>query len=278
MAGQSLRLHHGRDHEAGRREDGRSLRPRPSRRLGQGRLPPRLPAHGRPAALRPRGRQAGEHVPLRRRRHLGRAVLLLLRARPRPACGTGERQAGLVVPLLQRPGGQAPQLRHREAQHRPAGSGLAHGAVGRGRADQLGAQPLGVRDEPFHLPRPLSGASHLEHRGPPGQRRQLADLSRVLSGLRAHRPLRAAGLVTAPGGPARRSRRQGVPAPGQATARWRPGSGLGTRDDHAVPLRDRAEERLPLSHVLGRPAGLRGGAVRAGAVHRGAVRPSRNSR
>ncbi len=139
LAGQGLRLHHGRDHEALGGEDRGALRPRTPRRLRGLRLSHQVPAHRRPAAAESRRRQAVQRLPLRRRRYLGRALLLLLRAHPRAAAAEGRGQRGLVVHLREQLGGQDPQLRDRETQHGPARLGLAHGALERGRPDELGA-------------------------------------------------------------------------------------------------------------------------------------------
>ena len=68
-----------------------------------------LPAHRRPAAAQPRRRQAGQRIPLRRRRHLGRALLLLLRARDAERGASSRRRQGdLVVHLRQRPVAKIP--------------------------------------------------------------------------------------------------------------------------------------------------------------------------
>ena len=81
-----------RAHRGQGRARRRGLRAGPAPRLGQGRLPLPLPAHRRAAPDLARRRQDRQLVPLRRRRHLVPALLLLLRARAGAARPQGRRR------------------------------------------------------------------------------------------------------------------------------------------------------------------------------------------
>ena len=137
----------------------------------------------------PRRRQDGQHVPLRRRRHLDAALLLLLRAHPGGARAPEGRQGDLVVLLRQRLRAQDPVLRHRQAAHRLARLGLADGEVERRRPPQLGLQPLGQADDRQRLARPVPQPALADQGAPAQQRRHLPRLPGLLPALRA-RPAR----------------------------------------------------------------------------------------
>ena len=76
---------------------GRALRPPAAQGRQRHRRAGQVPPHRRPAAALARRHQDGQHVPLRRRRHLDAALLLLLRAHPRGARAPERRQGDLVV-------------------------------------------------------------------------------------------------------------------------------------------------------------------------------------
>ena len=89
-------------------------------------------------------------------------------------------------------------------------------------------------------------------------------------------PSRAAGLVAASRGAARRSRGPRVPQVREAAAGRRPGGHAAAGRDHAVPVPHRAEELVPLPALQRRPRGLRGRAHRGGPLHRGRGRRGRD--